>query len=81
MHPAEDTDAGPRTTMVPICGHLLVYTLARQYGKHMGRQTCRAADELAIGPLHDPGVAANILRACIWGIDDLGSPSHFTQTH
>ena len=76
MHPAEGTDAGPRTTMVPICdlwapgGH--TYALAGQYGEHMCRQACRAGDELAMGPLRGPGVAANILHARIWGFDGLG---------
>ena len=56
----------------PFVGPRWVYALAGQYGKHMGRQACRAGDELAIGPLNGTGVAANILHACIWGIDGLG---------
>ena len=43
----------------------------------MSRQAGRTGDELAIGPLRGPGVAASILHAYIWGIDGLGWPSHF----
>ena len=53
-------------------GSQWVYALARQYGKHIGTQACRAGNELAIGLLHGPGVATNILHAYIWGIDGLG---------
>ena len=81
MHPAEGTYAGPRTTMVPICGAPWVYALAVKYGKHMGRQACWTGDELAIGPLREPGVAVKILHAYIWGIGSLGQPSHITPTH
>ena len=56
----------------PFVGPLWVYALAGQCGKHMGRQACRAGDELAMGPLRGPGVAVNILHAYSWGIDGLG---------
>ena len=41
----------------PFVGPRWVYALAGQYGKHMGRQACRAGDKLAIGPLSGPGEA------------------------
>ena len=59
----------PRTTTVPILGPLWVCALAGQYGMHMGRQACRAGNNLAIGSLRIPGVPANILCTRIWGID------------
>ena len=62
----------PRTTMVPNYGPPVGIRAGRTYGKHMGRQACRADNELAIGPLRGPGVPANILRTRIWGIDGLG---------
>ena len=58
----------PRTTTVPILGPLWVCALAGQYGMHMGRQACRAGNNLAIGSLRIPGVPANILCTRIWGI-------------
>ena len=66
----------------PFVGPRWVYALAGQYGKHMGRQACRAGDELAMGPLRGPVVAANILHAYIWGIDGLSrvTVSLYTNT-
>ena len=65
----------------PFMGPLWVYAPAGQYGKHMGRQACRAGDKLAMGPLRGLGVPANIICIRIWGSDGLGWPSHFLPTH
>ena len=65
----------------PFMGPLWIDAPAGQYGKHMGRQACRAGNKLAMGPLRGLGVPANIICTRIWGIDGLGWPSHFSSTH